>query len=293
MAVFRFTDNLDGEAEIALGLPAPRLILAGLGGFLAWALGELPLPTPLRLGIVGLVAMMTGVLAWGKVQGVSAARWAWLALLYAGRVFTVSAAVSDGWVDARPEAPPPPCPTGEEPSLPLVAFVSLRRGLGCTTLYRAVASELRAEPSELGSVGLNRPSGSLSVVAGSAGDRRPALLLVDWGSGPMVHPRGAHLAGVVMIWDGSDRFPGEVDRTVAHLRHRYPQIRVLVAFNRTAPAASHSAPNRAFGYRLVGTTPPDQLLGPMDSNRQPEFALTSQAGIGALAREVLAVSRSR
>ena len=293
MAVFRFTDNLDGEAEIALGLPAPRLILAGLGGSWAWALGELPLPTPLRLGIVGLVALMTGVLAWGKVQGVSAARWAWLALLYAGRVVTGSGAVSDRWVDARPEAPPPPCPPGEEPSLPSVAFLSLRPGLGCTTLYRAVASELRAEPSYLGEAGPYRPSGSLSVVVGAAGDRRPALLLLDWGSGAKLHPRGAHLAGVVMIWDGSDRFAGELDHTVATLRQRYPQIRVLVALKRSAPAASHSAPNRAFGYRLEGATPPNQSLGPMDSKGHPKIALTSQAGIRALAREVLSLSSSR
>jgi hypothetical protein len=82
----RFADNLDGEAVVALGLPAPRLILAGLGAGSAWAIAEMALPVPLRLGMASLVALATVALAWERVQGVSLARWAWLCLGYLGRL---------------------------------------------------------------------------------------------------------------------------------------------------------------------------------------------------------------
>jgi hypothetical protein len=101
MEDFRFADNLDGEAVIALGLPAPRLILAGLGSAGAWALAELPLPAALRLSAAAVLALTTAILAWGKVQGVSVARWAWFSLGFAGRGVATWTEGHQEWVSAE------------------------------------------------------------------------------------------------------------------------------------------------------------------------------------------------
>ncbi len=71
-----FTDRLEGEEVVALGLPARRLALAGLGGAMVWAVSQLPLPLPLRLLLVLPISLTVAVLAWGRVQGASAAQWA-------------------------------------------------------------------------------------------------------------------------------------------------------------------------------------------------------------------------
>ncbi|HUY24204.1 MAG TPA: hypothetical protein VMV09_02715, partial [Candidatus Saccharimonadales bacterium] len=85
MDSFRFSDHLGSEPEIALGLTAPRLGLAGLGAALAWALTEAPGPAAIRLGAAALVVTASATVAWGRFQGVSLARWSWLAVLYVAR----------------------------------------------------------------------------------------------------------------------------------------------------------------------------------------------------------------
>lgn len=95
----RFADNLDGEAVVALGLPASRLCLAALGAIMAWVLAELPLPPPLRLSAACLMVLGTIVLVWGRVHGVPLARWAWLALGYASRLALAGHESTDHRVD--------------------------------------------------------------------------------------------------------------------------------------------------------------------------------------------------
>lgn len=95
----RFADNLDGESVVALGLPASRLGLAALGAVAAWAMAELPLPAAARLSAVCLIGIATVALAWGRVQGVSVARWAWLAASFVLRSFTAHGETPDQQID--------------------------------------------------------------------------------------------------------------------------------------------------------------------------------------------------
>lgn len=85
MDSLRFADNLDSEAVVALGLPGPRLTLAGLGAAGSWGLTALPAPLALRLALAALLALTTAMLAWARIEGVSLARWSWLGAGYLGR----------------------------------------------------------------------------------------------------------------------------------------------------------------------------------------------------------------
>lgn len=288
----RFADNLDGEAVVALGLPAPRLILAGLGAASAWALSELPLPDPLRLGTAGLLALTTAILAWGRVQGVSLARWTWLALGYAGRVVTASGRGSPQWVDADSRPDERPVDSGLEPDLPLIAFLSLRRGVGCTSVCRAVAIQLRGSAREGVGGSRGRSAAALWVVADPQGGAKPSLLLGDWGSGPQNRPSRTRVTGLVLVWDGEEVFPGALADKVVALQRSFPGVEVLVAVNRASSASGLSARIAGAGARLAGAIPVDECLGDPDLTPLEATALTSADGVRALAREVLAASRS-
>jgi hypothetical protein len=291
MENLRFADNLDGEAVVALGLPVPRLVLAGLGAGSAWAVAELPLPAVLRLGAAGLLALTTAILAWGKVQGVSVARWAWLTLAYGGRVVAAFGEGRRQWVEADSEVGERPGSFGGEPGLPPVAFLSLRPEVGCTTVCRAVATRLRAEVREIREGSPGRPVGGLWVVADRDGGDRTALLL-DWGTAWRDRPRRTRLAGVVLVWDGIELFPGELANGMAALRRSFPGVEPLVALNRAGSASGLSDQIGGAGARLVAAIPVDERLGQPDVTQIAGPEQPSAAGVRALAREVLAASRS-
>jgi hypothetical protein len=287
----RFADNLDGEAVVALGLPAPRLILAGLGTAGAWALTELPLPGAVRLGAAGLLALTTAALAWGKIQGVSSARWAWLTLRYLGRVASTSREGRHLWVEAESGSDRLPGAEGLEQGPPLVAFLSLRPGVGCTALCRAVGAQLQAEAVDLGGSGQDRSATAIWVVPAKDGEKRPRLLLGDWGSGPPGPPPSVRLAGLVLVWDGGEAFPGQLADQVAALRRTYPEVQVMVALNRAGPASGLSSQIAGAGAPVAAAIPVDERLGDPALTQLQAAARPSADGVRALVRGVLAASR--
>ena len=167
MDSFQFSDHLDSEPEVALGLTAPRLGLAGLGAAAAWALTEMPVPAPVRLGAAALVALSTSTLAWGRVQGVSLARWSWLAARYAGRTLGARgggghAVDPDSTLFAGPQSG---VIHRDEMG---VAFLSLRPRTGCSSVCHAVGAELETLATTVW-----RSPGAGPV---------PNLVLYDWGA---------------------------------------------------------------------------------------------------------------
>ncbi len=76
MPRIRFSDSEDREDVIALGLPAGRLGLAGVG--MGAALGALraPIPAFLEGALAGLLLLGTAALVWVRWQGLSLAGWA-------------------------------------------------------------------------------------------------------------------------------------------------------------------------------------------------------------------------
>ncbi|MGC2193006.1 MAG: hypothetical protein WA751_11820 [Candidatus Dormiibacterota bacterium] len=292
MENLRFADNLDGEAVVALGLPVPRLVLAGLGAASAWAVAELPLPAVLRVGAAGLLVLTTAILAWGRVQGVSVARWAWLALAYAGRVVAAFGEGQRQWVEADSEVGDRPGPFGQEPGPALVAFLSLGPGVGCTAVCRAVATRLRVEVREIGEGARGRPVRGLWVVADRQVGDRTALVLLDWGSAWRDRARRSQVAGVVLVWDGVELFPGELAGGMAALRRSFPGVELLVTLNRAGSASGLRDQISGAGARLAAAIPVDPRLGQQDATKTAGPEQPSAAGVRALAREVLAASRS-
>lgn len=277
MDSFRFSDHLGSEPEIALGLTAPRLGLAGMGAGTAWALTEAPGPAAIRLGAAVLVVTTTAVLAWGRVQGVSLARWSWLAVLYVGRSLEgrgepghtidlgshISATSQTGSLEADALG---------------VAFVSLRPGTGCSCVCRAVGAELKAAAESAG-----RSSGAGSL---------PNLILYDWGSRQVEESRGGRLIGLVVVWDGIEGYPGELVGRLGSLRCAYPEAFLLAVLNRAGPARDLSSRIGEAGARLVGTLPFDRSLGTPAPRTSEEPAPPSAGGVRRLALAVLAASRS-
>lgn len=292
MEDFRFADNLDTEAVVALGLPAPRLVLAGLGAATVWAVAELPLPDPVRLGAASFVALTTVVLAWGKLQGVSVARWAWLAMGYVARVTAWSGEPRHRWVDADASSGQGRDHPGSDRGAPLVAFLSLRRGAGCTTVCRAVATHLGAEPQQPRDGLSDWPTAALWTVADRSRGHRSAFFLIDWGSGPRNRPAGSRLAGLILVWDGVEPATGDLADQVPYLLRDFPGVEVLVALNRAGPAGGLSARISGAGARLAASLPSDERLA--DGHLIPAGApaAPSADGVKVLAREVLAASRS-
>ncbi|MGC1908221.1 MAG: hypothetical protein WA809_01280 [Candidatus Dormiibacterota bacterium] len=286
MDTFRFADNLDGEAVVALGLPAYRLLLLGLGSASAWAVAEVPLPTPLRLGVAGLLALTTGTMSWGKVQGVSVARWSWLCLGFASRLASASAEFHSRWIDTDPGSTESEVTGSQDDGPGLVAFLSLRAGVGCTTVCRAVKSQLLANAQESGDGQLVGSEFSSRVEAG----RIPMLL--DWGTGPQNRPLGSRLVGLILVWDGEESYRDEFSDKVALLRRRFPGVVVLVALNCAQSSAGLRTQIAGAGARLAAAVPVDGRPG--DGKRASLTATTAPAsdGVKMLAREVLAASRS-
>jgi len=280
----RFADNLDGEAVVALGLTTGRLLLAGLGAAAAWGLAETPSPAPVRIGAAAMVALATSGLAWGRVRGVSVARWSWLLVCFAGRLLASSRDENDRWFDAEPGSEKSPIGHLGSPGRGLVAFVGSRPGVGCSSVRRAVAHELESVTSP------ELPGGT----AGSACQdlRRPApLLLCDWGTEAARCPPGAHLAAVVIVWDGIELYPCQLAGQVDALRGRFPDAEVLIAANRAGPATGLSARIAAAGARLVAAIPVEDRLGDRTHPGLGRSEHPSGEGIRTLARAVLAISR--
>ncbi|HVB14415.1 MAG TPA: hypothetical protein VNH38_06650 [Candidatus Dormibacteraeota bacterium] len=289
---FRFADNLDGEPVVALGLPAPRLILAGLGATCSWALAEVPSPAPVHLGAACLLALTTAILAWGKVQGVSLARWTWLALCFAGRTVTAHQVDRHQWVDTDSGSDCSPRSSSPSTAQRLVAFVSVRPGVGCTALCHAVANQLRVQAGRSASGSHHQAAAPLPVGAELAGGRRTELLLCDWGSGPPGLPYPGRVSGLVLVWDGAEVFGGQLMDHVAALRRSFPGTPLLVAVNRAGPAAGLAARIAGAGARLAATIPVDDRLGHPELTLAEAAARPSAEGVRTLVREVVAASRS-
>jgi len=277
MDSFRFSDHQGSEPEIALGLTAPRLGLAGLGAGVAWALSEAPGPAAIRLGAAALVVTTIATLAWGRVQGVSLARWSWLTVLYVGRALEgrgkpghpidLGSRLSGTSQKGRLEA-----------DALGVAFVSLRPGTGCSSVCRAVGVELRATPDSNG----RRPGrGSL-----------PNLILYDWGPRQGEESLSRRLIGLVLVWDGIEMYPGELAGKVGSLRCAYPEAWLLAALNRSGPAGDLSWRIAEAGARLVGTIPFDRSLGAPAQIASDELEPPSAGGVRAVALAVLAIAKS-
>ncbi|MGA8207334.1 MAG: hypothetical protein WB801_11225 [Candidatus Dormiibacterota bacterium] len=277
MDSFRFSDHVGSEPEIALGLTAPRLGLAGTGAALAWALLEAPGPALIRLGATAPVVLTTAMLAWGRVQGVSLARWFWLAIQYLGRSVQ----------DRRERGEPvdlgsdlsaySKTGTLERGALG-VAFVSLRRGAGCTSVCRAVGIELAAAEERA----VRSPSGRSS----------PNLILYDWGSQLADELGGGPLMAVVLVWDGIEAYPGQLAGELSALRCAHPLAFLLVTLNRAGPAGQLSWRIAEAGARLICTIPVDRTLGRPDPRPTEALAPPSAEGVRTLANALLAASSS-
>jgi len=76
MPRIRFSDPQDREDVIALGLPAGRLGLAGVGLGAALEALRAPIPTFLEGALAGLLLLSTAALVWVRWQGLSLAGWA-------------------------------------------------------------------------------------------------------------------------------------------------------------------------------------------------------------------------
>ncbi|MGH7692259.1 MAG: hypothetical protein ACRENY_01725 [Candidatus Dormibacteria bacterium] len=290
MESFRFADNLEGEAVIALGLPAARLILAGAGGALSWALTELPVPAPLRLSLACLLAVVVAGLAWGRAQGESLARWGWLAVGFCGRVATPRRLGWCEWVDA--ELPPGPDSAVEAgaPGVPLVGFVALVEGSGCSTVCRAVLDQLCREGFHLWG---GPPAPWRLMDPGTAVPvkrARPRVLVFDLGATPPARITGAAVA-LILVWDGTESYPGEFEARVAGLQRSCPSAALLVALNRAGVATGIARRAAGAGASLVAAIPPDELLGLTSLRASGGTTGAAVEGVRALARHVLAASR--
>jgi hypothetical protein len=277
MDSFQFSDHLDSEPEVALGLTAPRLGLAGLGAAGAWALTELPIPAPVRLGAAVLVAMTASTLAWGRVQGVSLARWSWLAVHYVGRVLESpgdrghSVDPDSGMIANSPSGAIHPGYLG-------VAFLSLRPRTGCSSVCRAVGAELEALAA-----GIRRSPGGGPV---------PNLILHDWGSWQVNQSRGGRVIGLVLVWDGSEAYPGQLEATLKDLRCAHPMAFLLAALNRAEPASRLSSRITAAGAQVVCSIPTDQCLRATAWSAVGASPPPSAEGVRALADAVLAAAKT-
>ncbi len=80
-----FTDRLEREEVIALGLPARRLPLAAGGGALVWGVLQLPLPVAARGLLAVLLGLVVTLLSWGRVGGAPLTAWAASAARFAAR----------------------------------------------------------------------------------------------------------------------------------------------------------------------------------------------------------------
>jgi hypothetical protein len=277
MDSFQFSDHLDSEPEVALGLTAPRLGLAAFGAVAAWALTELPVPAPVRLGAGSIVAITASTLAWGRIQGVSLARWSWLAVRYAGRAFG-SPADRDHSIDQNSGVIAASEGRVIDPYVVAVAFLALRPRTGCSSVCRAVASELEAM----------RAMAWLPPEAGPV----PRLILHDWGSRQWTEPRGGRVIGLVLVWDGLEAYPGQLEAALETLRCAHPLAFRLTALNRAGPAAGLSSRIAGAGARLVCSIPTDPSLGksaprPAAPSRRP-----SEEGVRALAGAVLVAAKT-
>jgi hypothetical protein len=270
MDSFRFSDSLDSEPVVALGLTAPRLGLAGIGAAAAWALTDLPGPAPVRLGAAGLMALISSTLAWGRFQGVSLARWSWLAIRYAGRALQRDVGTRRQWVDADSGWAADSQTEIFEPSASGVAFVSLQPGIGCSSVCRAVGAHLEAEAENAG----------------------PNLILYDWGSRPGAERREARVTILVLVWDGIEVYPGQLADEISALRCAYRLASLLVALNRAGPATHLGSLIAATGARLVCAIPTDPRLGAPTQSPMEALSRPSADGVRALARSVLAASKS-
>jgi hypothetical protein len=277
MDSFRFSDHLGSEPEIALGLTAPRLGLAGIGAATAWALSEAPGPAALRLGAAALVVVTTAMLAWGRVQGVSVARWSWLALLYLARSLQVLG--ERGQLIDLGSSLSADSDTGTfEPGALGVAFVSLQPGTGCSSICSAVGAELKAAAEQAIRSPGSRPP--------------PRLILNDWGSRAGEKSRGAPLIALVLVWDGIEIYPGELAGKLHALRCAYPMAFLLAALIGAGPASDLGSRIAEAGGRLVCTIPVARTLGTSPPGAKKALAPPSAEGVRALTNAVLAASRS-
>ncbi|MGH7643673.1 MAG: hypothetical protein ACRENX_11825 [Candidatus Dormibacteria bacterium] len=288
----RFADNLDGEAVVALGLPAPRLVLLGLGAASAWAAGGLPLPDPLRLGAAGLVALVTARWAWGRVRGVSLARWSWLALGYVSR--SVTAVKPSDWqsLEAEFDTTPRPELRAAIPSAKAVAFVAMRSGVGCTSVCRAVASQLLVAPQPALAGSRLEEAGAKWIPADLQGSSCPPLLLCDWGAGAQNLPPQSQVVGLILVWGGEEDAPGALRTKVLNLHQSFPGVEVLAVLNRAGAAAVLSTRIASAGARLAATIPVDPQLGESNLGQRRSADSPSALGVSLLAREVRALSHS-
>ncbi|MGA2872767.1 MAG: hypothetical protein ABSF27_04170 [Candidatus Dormibacteria bacterium] len=286
----RFADNLDGEEVVALGLPAARLLLAGGGAAGVWALTELPVPEPLRLGAAGLLALITASLAWGRVQGVSLARWSWLAAGYASRRLTVDGGRRGNWFRAEAD----PTRARSDPLTrrrpPCVAFASLSGGSDCSAILQAVALRLSARPMVAGRCrhGLLSTT-DWAVPAALAGPER-GLRLCDWGRTTLPPPPCPGMSALVLVWDGENPDPPRLADRIAPLRRAYPAAQLMVSLTRAGPAAGLAELAAGAGARLVGAVPTDGGLGQLQQLARETGVGPSEEGVRAVALAVAAAA---
>jgi hypothetical protein len=277
MDSFQFSDHLDSEPEVALGLTAPRLGLAGLGAATAWALTELPVPAPFRVGAAALVAVTASTLAWGRVQGVSLARWSWLAVRYVGRALGGPGDRGHP-IDPDPGVVVDPQSGVIDPDGLGVGFLSLGPRAGCSSVCRAVGAELEA----LAAKAWRSPE------AGPI----PNLILHDWGSGQGKEFRSGRVIGLVLVWDGFEAYQGQMEATLKALRCAHPLAFLLAALNRAGPATHLSSRLAGAGARLVCSIPADQSLGTSGWRRIESSPQPAAEGIRALAGAVLVAAKT-
>ncbi|HEY6538619.1 MAG TPA: hypothetical protein VI138_06220 [Candidatus Dormibacteraeota bacterium] len=281
----RISDNLNGEALVALGLPAPRLVLAGLGAMGIWALAELPLPAGVRLVVASLLGVSTALLAWGKAEGVSLARWAWLALGYLCRSIGASQRRPPQWFAA--ERAPEVLRSDPRPGWgwTMVAFLGIRPLVGCTTVFRAVAAHLERTRPELGIGGLE----DLTPEWPGARERGHRPRLADWGTSSSRTTKANELAAVVLVWDGRERFVGELADRATAIQRELPGVPALVVLNRSGPAVDLAAQIAEVGGRLISTVPFDPTLADAIRPFDPSTWSPAAGGVQAAASAVLAV----
>lgn len=158
----RFADNLDSEPVIALGLPASRLILAGLGAAATWAVCNSALPTLLRIVVAGLMALTISVLAWGRHQEVSLARWFWLFLGFAARAMMQSRDHHQ-WVGAESRCADRPGADAPTPGRSPLGFLPFWRCVRCSRGCWLAATQITDETSDTPSVPGELAAGSTSL----------------------------------------------------------------------------------------------------------------------------------
>lgn len=292
MDSLRFADNLDGEDVVALGLPAARLALVGLGWAGAWALAQIPAAAAVRLTSAALVMLTTAALAWGRVHGVSLALWSWLAIGYLSRRARAQPFGRDEWFETEAESVAVRPARVHEAGPVWVAVLSARPGSGSTTVCRALADRLGAPAAELSSAAEQGSTAPTWTVPYQAGGRSRRLTIYDWGSAPTAHPASSRLAALVLIWDGLETPGRTLPEQVGRLRLTYPAAHVIVALNRAGPAAGLAARVAQAGARLVSAIPFDPALGSrVDRPSRATFRPAAEA-IQALALAVLAAARS-